>query len=366
MQGYAGKNSLIVGASIVLGALILLAPQAHAQSIGFSVSKNIFDIETPAGTSYSDTVVVLNNPESLVTPIHIELAMWNLAEDSEDIEFITAEPALNATTWFTFDDGRDLILEPGEERELDFEINIPADTPPGSYLVAMRFQSVLPEYYFENEGPRFIPELDILLFIRVPLLTLEGDQSLYSAQIDSLSPNGDKVPIVQYILPKADAGVFDAAVEKLLAEIRNDGIYHFKMSGTIEINNIFGRTVASRALPGRILIPNRTRSIEIPVLTSPDVSDLSFFERAFKSMAYKLRTNTYFGPYNAVAILSVPENDLPVVKSVSFWVIPWQFWLTLAVIILGGLMVFRRFGHKLIGRFRLFIKILIGRIKPSL
>jgi len=349
---------------VVLLTTHYILPTSHAQSIGFSLAENIFDLEIPAGSSYKGKAIVINNPKSLVTPIHVELNLWDLSEETDDLEFVTSEPALNATRWFTFEDGRDYILEAGEDREIYFRVDVPGDTPPGSYLVTMRFQSVLPEYYFNADGPRFIPEIATIFFIKVPIFTLDGDRSGYGADIVSLEPEGDKIPFVDNFLPRANAGVFDSAVKDLLADIRNDGIFHFKMSGNVEIKNIFGRTIVDAPLPQRYLLPNRTREVDIAVLPPPETENLPFIQRVFKSITYNLKTNTYLGPYSATVLLEIPDEP-PVVESANFWVIPWQFWLIVGFIILGLLFISRRFGRELTSRFGLFVKILRGRIKPN-
>ena len=82
-------------------------------------------------------------------------------------------------------------------------------------------------------------------------------------------------------------------------------------------------------------------------------------------MYYVLRTNTYFGPYRAVATLNVPENDLPVVKTVNFWVIPWKFWLVIGVLSAGSILIVRKFGNEIKKRVGLIIKILTSRNKTQ-
>lgn len=342
------------------GYFVLASSTAYAQSVGFSLAKNIFDLEIPSGGSYEGKAIIINNPESSPTPIHVELTLWDLSDETDDLEFITSEPALNAVKWFSFEDGTDFILNAGEDREVNFTVNIPSDTPPGSYFVTMRFQSVLPEYYFGTDGPRFIPEIATLFFIKVPVFTLEGDSGQYSAEIISLNPEGDKIPFVENLLPRANAGVFDGAVKKLLADIRNDGVFHFKMSGTVEIKNIFGRTVVEEPLPQRYLLPDKSRKIDIAVLPPPEIKNLPLLQRIFKSITYNLKTNTYLGPYSAKVVLEIP-GEPPTVRSANFWVIPWQFWLTLGVFIAFAMLLSRKFGKNFTQRFKLFAKILRGR-----
>lgn len=342
--------------------LLLVPTVANAQGIGFSLGTNIFDYEIPAGTNGEGRIVVFNNTDSPATPIVVDYVLWNLSDDSDDIEFVTAEETLNAATWFTTKNGSDFILQSGGDRNVDFGINVPVGTPPGSYFVMMRFRSTLPDFYFLEGGPRFIPELGALFFIKVPNLNLEGEKDNYGATIHTLEPSGDKIPFVENLLPRANAGVFDSAIKNLLANISNDGVYHFKMSGNVEIKNIFGRVLVNEELPARYLLPDRTRNIDITVLPKPDTESLPFFTRLFKSITYNLRTNTYFGPYSASVVLEIPDSP-PVVKSVNFWVIPWQFWTILLIVTFGGFFLTRKFGSTIRQRLAMFVKILLGRTK---
>jgi len=344
-------------------SLILNVQITNAQTVGFSITKNVLDVEVPSGDSYDGSIVIFNNPDSLITPVHIELSEWNLSDETEDIEFVTNNPELNPARWFSLN-SKDFILDPNEDKEIDFTINVPKGTPPGSYLVMMRFQSVLPSFYFGEDNLKFAPEIDAVFFIKVPALSLEGDVSEYSASIVSLEPEGNKIPGVGNVLPRANAGVFDSAVKKILAGITNDGIYHFKVAGTIQIKNIFGRDVINEPLPERYLIPSKTRNIDIAVLPPPDTKSISFFGKVIKKITYFFKTNSYFGPYSAIITLEIP-NEPPVVKSANFWVIPWQFWLILGLLIPGLAVLFRRLRGDFLKRFKLFVKILRGRIRPE-
>lgn len=345
--------------------LVLLLPTmavhtANAQT-GFGIGKSILDFEIPAGTSHADSILIVNNSDSAPLPISIDLLLWNLKEDADDIEFVRAEEGLNATQWFDIET-TDFILEPSGSREVKFTVSPPVSTSPGSYFVMMRFQPALPDFYFKEEGPRFIPEAGALFFLKVPFLSLDERADAHDAEIVSLKPGGaNKISIINNFLPEANAGAFDGAVKSLVAEIANTGIFHFKASGNIKVENVFGRTVAEAEIPNRFLLPDRTRPIETIILPPPETESLSFINRFIKKAGYSLKTNTYFGPYTAIVTLSVP-GEVPVVESVNFWVIPWQFWLILSFIATGMTLIVKR-GR---GRFSTAFRILLKRNKTTI
>lgn len=317
----------ILFTSLLLSLYCILPVQAEAAELGLGVTKNTFDLEILPGDSYEGELTVFNESEEVPIPVHIQLSLWNLKEDSDDYEFVVAEPALNAAKWFEFEEGTDFILDPDGSRTVDFRIVPPRDVVLGSYLVMMRFQAVLPEHYFAKGGPRTIPELGVLFFIKIAPLTLDGEGGLYDADILEFQGT-DTLPVplldrlLGQIISEAKAGVLEDMVRKFAAKIRNTGLYHFKASGTIEIKNMLGQTVAKAELPPRYLLPNRNRSFDIQVIEGEE----SFWRR-----------NTYFGPYTAVMVLNIPESDTPVIMQEKFWVFPWKTVLLLvflAVILL--------------------------------
>src|SRR3990167_3948886 len=358
-------SRIFVSIVFVLSYVFVFSYEAHATAAGLGVTRAIMDFEILIGDSHSDRLNIINNSTSTPLPVHIDLQLWNLREDADDIEFVTVEDSLNATRWFDVP-VRDFILEPQEERTIYFTITLPTDTPPGSYFVMMHFVPNFPDFYFAEEGPRFIPEIGSLIFIKAARLSLEGDDSLYSAEITSLKPSGtSKIDIVSSFLPKANAGAFDSAVKTLVMSIKNNGVFHFKASGNVQIKNIFGRVITEIEIPPRYLLPARERPVDVAVLPPPNTETLPFLQRAFKSITYNLKTNTYFGPYRAVATLNIPESDLPVVKTVNFWVIPWKFWLVIGVLSAGSILIVRKFGNEIKKRVGLIIKILTSRNKTQ-
>jgi hypothetical protein len=324
------------------------AQAASAATIGLATTKDTFDLEIPAGDSYKGDLTVFNTSAEVALPVDVQLSLWNLKENSDDIEFITAEPALNATKWFEVNP-TEMILEPDDSKKINFTIKTPKDVSPGTYLVMMRFQAVLPEHYFEEQGPRFVPELGVLFFIKVPYLALEEGKPGYGAEIISVDPKDTNHIgwLEKIFVGQAKAGVFEDAVKTLVAKVRNTGIYHFKSSGYVEIKNLFGKTVAKIDLKERYLLPNKDRNLGIQVLPPPPGKTDSFASNLWNSIVYQFKKNSYLGPYSATLTLAIPDKP-PVVSTINFWVIPWKFWspiLAFGLLILYTLIKFRyRFG----------------------
>jgi hypothetical protein len=311
--------------TFIIVFFLVLGGNAQATEIGLATTKNLFDLSILAGDSYKDNLVVFNTSESVALPVHIQLSLWDLKEDSDDIEFVMAEPALNAVKWFQIEENMDFILEPDGKKQINFQIEPPPEAVPGSYFVMMRFQAVVPEYYFTEQGPRMLPELGVLFFIKIPILSLDGDRELYQVNIQLFElKDADSIGLLEKILPFAEAGVFENIVKELTAKVSNAGIYHFKANGFVDIQNMFGKSIARADLPERFLLPNRVRNINVKVF-----QDESFFERNFR-----------FGPHTAIMVLNVPGSDQPIVEQIRFWAFPWK--TIIAVLWIGALFIILR------------------------
>ncbi|MBI2035868.1 MAG: hypothetical protein HYT12_04305 [Candidatus Liptonbacteria bacterium] len=349
----------------------------NAEEIGLGISKSIFDITLLPGSRHSDNVIIVNRSRELPLPVNIVLNLWDLKEGSEDIEFVLVEPTLNATRWFTLN-SNNYILAPGEEKKIQFSITPPRDVSPGTYLVTMRFQPVLPPSYFEQGSSRVIPEIASLFFLRVNDLSLNETVSLYKADLLELEliSFGDKRSLIRdFILPTANAGVFDDAVRKIVASISNKGLYHFAASGYIEIRNWYGGLVARKDLPSRYILPKHDRKIEIEIIPESSLPEsTSLFRRAPFVIRDLLYANSYFGPYTATLVLqnpisvssdndtlyigSAPDNKAVLIEqTVSFWIIPWKFWLIPILIVF----LLLHFVWRKRNRLRTVFKVLTGK-----
>ena len=330
-RNFPPTASLCILGSVFLYFLffILYSPAAaDAAEIGLGVTKNTFDLAILKGDSYEGNLGVFNKSKGLSLPVHIELSMWDLKEDEDDIEFVLAEPALNATKWFTIEEERDFILGPDRSKQIHFTIEPPSDAVPGSYFVMMRFRAVPPKHYFAESGPRLIPEIGVLFFIRLASLSLEGGQDLYGAEILAFEKKGAKpIPVISSITPVAQASVIENFVQTFAVQVRNTGFYHFKTNGSIEVLDLFGNTVAKADMPEKYLLPNRNRSFDIDIIQG----EQSFWRR-----------NSYFGPYTAQLVLYIPGRDAPLIMKEQFWVFPWKTILVLLVVAVAFLLTRRR------------------------
>lgn len=355
----------IILLSLLIGSYSF-AQVASAASLGFLVSKSIFDAEILPGTTYQDEIIIANTSTDVALPLHLQLSVWDLSEGSEEnISFVAVEDEVNPLKWFslvtsggkTMRDvatlkplaaGHDFILAPGEEERLRFRVRPPDDVAPGTYLVSMRFQAAVPEHYYETSaGPRFIPEMATLFFLRVPYFSLDGAQTNYAAEILDIGLKDENQPVTG-VIQVAKADVLDDAAKIIAAKIKNTGAFYFRADGLMRISSWTGKVIKDIPLPPKYMLPGKVRTLEIPL--SADTGN-----GILKKVGKYVADNSYFGKYTATIILNYPHAGEGaefaagnfVEKSIQFWVFPWRFMLIVAGIV-GLITIFiKRFGGRI-------------------
>ncbi|MDO8601738.1 MAG: hypothetical protein Q7R62_01220 [bacterium] len=350
---------------------------ANASTLGFSTSKSLFEAEILPGMTYQDTFVVVNNSDEVALPLHLQLSLWDLAEGSEeDIEFINSEKAINAVEWFSLvtsggkkpgdpvklrqlNGGYDFILDPGEGKELTFRVTPPTDAPAGTYLVSMRFQAALPEHYFESVGPRFIPEMVSLFFLKVPFLSIDGSTVNYVAEILDFGLKS-KIQTKPGVIEVAKADVLDNIAKVMAAKVKNIGAYYFKADGSLQIRSWTGRTVKNIPLPGKYMLPGKTRTLEIPLTGERDG------ESIFSRVGGYLKDSAYLGRYTATLVLNYPQTGVPgevgftsgtfTEKTIKFWIFPWRLMLLIIICVALITLLVKRFGRRVRRAFRIILR----------
>ena len=347
---------------LFLSVVALIFPAfliSQAADVGFGVDKQIFEFSLFPGSRASETLRILNQNENAPLPLRIGLTLWDVDEETDEIEFIQDDLETDPRQWITFDETHnnslELLLKAGEERSVKLNVDPPKDAAPGGYFIMMRLASPpLGDEKSEGAGVYQVPEIGILFFINIEAASLDSGISGYSAEIASMKvgSEGKNSRWRDIILPRANAGVFGALFQNAEVDIKNTGIYYFKSKGNLEIKNVLGKTVFSAELPTRYMLPHKTRSLVIEL----------FKAGSFWSDPLNLKGG--MGLYSANLRLNHPELESELLEhSFSFWVFPWRLATLLAVIALFFLIILRKItkSNELVGRLRDAFYALLGK-----
>lgn len=224
-------------------------------------------------------------------------------------------------------------VKAGESKTVEFPIAVPKDAEPGGHYAVIRFTGTTPE--LEESGVALTASIGSLV-----LLQVSGDikeiaaSEFYSAQT---LKNGEL---------KA-RGVFETGPLVLVERIKNGGNVHVKPTGTVEVHNMFGRTVKTVRVNGDP--------------TDPQNVPKSILPNSVRRFEQTLNDKWMIGRYTATVKLAYGQGQLPLEQTITFWVIPYK--LIVLVLALGAGLYF---GLRwIIKRYNNYIIAKAGGQKPS-
>ncbi len=204
-------------------------------------------------------------------------------------------------------------LAPGQSRTVTASITVPANASPGGHYGVIRFSG---HEGSENSGN----VAQIASAGTLVLIDVEGDVK-ESLELASFTPSKNN-----------QVGFFfETGPIKFVSRFTNTGTVHVKPIGQIEVKDSFGNPIASLPVnkAGGNVLPGSTRRFDEATLDK----------------------TWMFGQYTADITIAYGTTGQAIVKSISFWVIPWKIVLTVLLVLVTLIYILR----KLIKRYNRYI-----------
>jgi len=375
-------------------SLLMVAGSASAQTgATIRVGPEVF-YESLSRNEVWESKIQVGNPTGNALPVRLSLVRWDASDEEGGVVFSEAEaeekevvpPAggatsigpigvnqridqresavsesdasFDATHWFALSE-QDMILAPGEVREIPFTVTVPGDAEPGGKYVALWIDPQLPEFYFNEQPVRVIPRVSVLFLLDIPIFGVDGEGggeiAVEEFAVENRSPvlsgvasriaSLFRAPLSAFAAdPAVSVDVLDGSPGELLLRVQNTRSTHVRPEATLTIRNALGGEVATLAQGPTTVLPGKIRQIPLTI----EGRDLPLLPRA-------IERQLAFGRYSAQAVLTVPGSD-PILTSLTYWVFPWQSLLLGLFSFGGGGLVMFKFRHRFAVAFRVLFR----------
>jgi len=352
------KEIIIILAIIIGFSFPLTARAQNDGSFGFSASPQIFELEVFPGEKITKEID-LKNLSQMPMPMLVKVTDFTALEDTGEMEFDESlnDPIIASRKWFKIKNPN-FILE--QEKRVFFEISIPMDAEIGGHYSIILFEPQLPSFYFEPGQPKTVPVIGVLFLISVKALSLEPIVVEKPIEIVEFRiPEKEKMKNLEKALASisqlitgasaAEINIVEKNPSSFFLRIKNNDIFHQKISGKILIYNFFGKKVGETDIKKTTILPRKTR--EFPADISQETpSALKWLPASISDF---LVQNTFFGQYRVSLDLEGEKNNLEMSQALYFWAIPWKISL-LAFSLLIFIVIIRK-------RLSAAIKVLLKR-----
>lgn len=268
-----------------------------------TVSPVRLEVSGDPGTSITGTFQLMNEEETERT-FYVSFENFEAQGEDGTPHFVESNEGLATWVHLLPEGLASVTLAPGATQELVYEINIPAEAPPGGYFAAI-FWGTTPQS--TDEEPLSVgAKVGILLF-----LTVNG----------AIEEEGG---LVEFALDTDGKSIFTELPVPFYYRIQNEGADRIMPTGSLKIRNTLGlltTEITLNATQSNIL-PSSIRRFEETWGTEPvDETPMHFWDHVNAQWS-----SFALGYYRAE--LNVEETT----ATVGFWIIPWQ----LGSLVLGG------------------------------
>ncbi len=292
---------------IILTSLFLvLFPLLQAQAL--TVAPARIELATDPGGTVSDKFTAINEQGTAQT-YYLSVENFTSQGEGGTPAFLAEKQGLSS--WVQVPD--QIVVEPGKEVQIPFNVKVPAGTDNGGYFAAIFLNTTPPPTDGQNQVS-VGAKVGVLLFLRVG-----NDIKEEAGIIEFKTLTGSTF--------------FDSLPVSFIHRFRNGGGDRVKPQGEIRITDIFGsKTVNLNANPqqGNVL-PGSVRKYETK--WGEDYTDSKSF---WNSAKYQYK-HFACGRYKATLILTYGAANQAASSQMAVWIFPWQLF---TIIFVGLVLIF--------------------------
>jgi hypothetical protein len=304
-----------------------------SKSSAMTITPVRYELSGDPGETVKKEMVLINDDDVPVT-YYSSFANFEAQGETGSAAFIE-RPTEDIGTWMKTE--RSVIVYPGEQKTVEFSINIPDGAEPGGHFGVI-FWGTSPEYI--EDGKQLAVSAKTGLIV---LLSVKGEVEEVGGLIEFDTKDSkfwyNTLPVSFYY------------------RFRNDGGDRIKPEGKIKIRNLLFITIDklnANPMDGNIL-PSSTRKFNIDWIKytrSKDYEAKAGFISDFFDHVYYQWKNFAIGLYSAKLDISYGLSDEEAKKIVYFFVFPWQLIICLIIIIstiyFGGKKLIKKYNNYII------------------
>jgi hypothetical protein len=286
---------------LVVSCFFLPKSFAEDMTTSFSVSPVIVETKLNPGQSKKFQLTVYNKSAQ---PQIIQMYTQNFEASNEtgDLKFTEeSNETFAAKDWLKFSASQ-VVLEPKKSKNVSFDLDIPETAEPGGHYVTIFFESVNPPSDNAGSGVEISGRIGALLFVTV------NGQILEKGRVLGVTSD-DKCEGVACSFKTAKFRNWGPVPFEFKFE--NTGNVHVKVSGKVEIFNLFGQKVGEVPVDEKTVLPKSTRHFQQTWLREP-----------------------LFGYYSAKLTIYYGSLNVTDHARVAFWAFPWKVILPLVILAL--------------------------------
>lgn len=322
---------------------IVFVNAQETRRLGLSVSPQIFELDVFPGEIKNEKIIV-GNLSKVALPILVRTTDFTAEENSGEMLFdeSSQDPSFASRFWFKIENPN-LILEPEERREIKFSINVPKNAEPGGHYAVMLFEPQLPSFYFQEGQAQAIPVVGVLFLLSVKTFSLEPEIEQKLEIVEFSIPREQRIIALEnffrvvsrsvsrslaliapvYAIQIPEITITEKTPSSFVLRIKNNDIFHHKLSGKLLIYNFFGKRIGEAEIKRTTILPGKIRRFPVN-FSSPVPENLKWLKWLPAGVSNFLFQNSSLGNYRVVLEIGEEKSRIELNQTLNFWAFPWK------------------------------------------
>lgn len=309
-----------------------------SSSTAITVSPVSFDLGVNPGSTETNVIKVTNTSDG---ELQLETKVENIvgADDQGQVTLSPEETEFSISSWVTTTPSK-FSLKAKETKTISFTIKVPSNAEPGGHYGSILVGTIASNDPSTGSGSAIVQRVGSLILARVAGTAKESGlvSNFYPKNLvgDYETVTSEDNSTTYYIArqerfdQESEKHYFNKGPVAFNLTFKNNGNVHFRPSGFVTIQNIFGKKVTELAIEPRNVFPGVERDITVIM---PQI-------------------NLWGGYYRAQLVGVYGQGNQSLTATTTFWAFPW-----LAAAIIAAILVFVIFARKrLIKVIRVLIK----------
>jgi hypothetical protein len=278
---------------IALGCIIFPQPIKAEQALTVSASP-VFSLVNVNPGSSATRKLTLNNKSALPLTVAIETRGFTATDDHGGSDFPNSKSG--PQHWFSFSPSS-FQIGPHSAQDITTTIKVPLDAVSGGQYASVFFvASAPPDPLGKATQVNFSARIGTFFFMTV------GGNIQSNGEVTRFSTN-------QF---------WQHSPVNFQIAVHNFGNIHIKPHSTLAIKNVFGKTVEQDTDAGLYVLPGLSRRWEL-----------------------QSKNNLKPGHYTAVLSTKISAKSKTTVKTIGFWILPWQLIIILLLIVFMAVIILK-------------------------
>lgn len=305
--------------------------EAKAEGPSFSVAPHSFNVSALGGEEVSQKIKIINRGDTAI-PMRLRVDGFTAKDETGDMVDSSGDAQENFVDWFEFEKDS-FVIDAGKTENVAFTVKVPVNAPLKGYYAVIFIEADISPFVYNESKVQTIPGIGAPFLLKVGNQEIGDSLTVLDYQISEEHRLKNLEKVFNFLASpffSEEVAVARSGEHSFFVRMKNDGIYHSKVSGKIRLSGLGWKLDREIEIPSTTILPGKTRKILVGS-RSEDAEESLGIGPAIGIRSVMAATEVEKGDekvgFGLMKASLELESDDGIQKEESRWVFVFSWWL---------------------------------------